>query len=610
MSGIAGYVGLEAGVVDEAVLRRMARQLEHRGPDGEGLAMHGRVGLVHRRLAVIDRASGVQPLRSVDGRHLIVYDGEVYNYRELREELIALGHAFSSRGDAEVVTAAWTQWGVSAFDRFNGVFAVAILDTATGEVTLVRDQFGGAPLYLGSDGSGRVAFASEIRAVIAAGVVPRRPDDRTVHRYLTLGIHDDTEHTFFDRVTRVLPGQLVVISPAGQVRRKTYTRLFHDLDWLATARRPYASAARAQLATETDAAIQRRLVSDLPVGAGLGTAVTGSAAVAGCAYRLDVHKVRLDPARLADDLPDFVRTQQEPVAALAAYTDYCAIREARAQVTVLLSGAATGDRPGIERPGPPLALADRIRRRRRPTGVAGLLAADFAAAYPAGDEPGASAEELFRCRLAAQLRYEDRNALRFSVQRRLPLLDPYLLRLQWSLDRRTAAPPRLPAVEPRALAELACEVLDSPSFNARPYADRAAVVSSYQSYLDGRPVADPALFWRLLNLELWLREFVDRDPSAPPASTFVHHYPKAAPAASERSSEASDAVGISASERSSEASDAVGISASERSSAEEPLRLASVAEGSDAVGITAAPVSPAPAASTGLASAGQGTNPG
>jgi asparagine synthase (glutamine-hydrolysing) len=562
MSGIAGYVGLEAGVVDEAVLRRMARQLEHRGPDGEGLAVHGRVGLVHRRLAVIDRASGGQPLRSADGRFLIVYDGEVYNYRELREELIARGHTFTSRGDAEVVAAAWTQWGVSAFDRFNGVFAAAVLDTVTGEVTLARDPFGGAPLYLVSDGSGRVAFASEIRAVIAAGVVPRRPDDRTVHRYLTLGIHDDTEHTFFDRVSRVLPGQLVVISPAGQVRRKTYTRLFHDLDWLATTRRPYASAARAQLAAETDAAIQRRLVSDLPVGVGLGAAVAGSAAVAGCAYRLEVYKVRIDPTRLTDDLPDFVRTQQEPVAALAAYTDYCAIREARAQVTVLLSGAATGDRPGSQRPAPPLALAGRIRRRRT-TGAGDLLAADFLAAHPgggetprsgAGEEPGGSAEELFRCRLAAQLRYEDRNALRFSVRRRLPLLDPYLLRLQWSLDRRTAAPPGLPAVDPRAFAELAREVLDSPSFTARPYADRAAVVSSYESYLEGRPVAEPALFWRLLNLELWLREFVDRDPTAPPASTFVHHYPKAAPAT--------------------------------------------------------APVSPAPAATTDLASAGQGTNPG
>ena len=106
MCGIGGYVGLAPGVVDEAVLRRMARQLEHRGPDGEGIVVRGRVGLVHRRLAVIDREGGEQPMRSPDGRYLMVYNGEVYNYRELRAELAGLGHPFLTRSDTEVVLAA------------------------------------------------------------------------------------------------------------------------------------------------------------------------------------------------------------------------------------------------------------------------------------------------------------------------------------------------------------------------------------------------------------------------------------------------------------------------------------------------------------------------
>jgi asparagine synthase (glutamine-hydrolysing) len=137
MCGIAGYLGISE-VWGVPVLRRMAAAQAHRGPDGEGVGTAGLVGLAHRRLAVIDRPGGAQPMRSADGRYLMVYNGEVYNYRELRAELSGLGHAFATAGDTEVVLASFAQWGAGAFDRFEGMFALAVADTATGRVVRPR----------------------------------------------------------------------------------------------------------------------------------------------------------------------------------------------------------------------------------------------------------------------------------------------------------------------------------------------------------------------------------------------------------------------------------------------------------------------------------------
>jgi asparagine synthase (glutamine-hydrolysing) len=140
MCGLAGYVGIPESEGLE-VLRRMAAAQHHRGPDGEGVLAAGRTGLAHRRLAVIDRPGGAQPVHSPDGRYALVYNGEVYNYRELRSELRRLGHGFRTAGDTEVVLAAWLRWGTAAFDRFEGMFALAIADLRTGAVVLARDHF-------------------------------------------------------------------------------------------------------------------------------------------------------------------------------------------------------------------------------------------------------------------------------------------------------------------------------------------------------------------------------------------------------------------------------------------------------------------------------------
>jgi asparagine synthase (glutamine-hydrolysing) len=626
MCGIAGYVGVppETG---RTTLSRMAQQMVHRGPDGEGIVAQDGFGLAHRRLAVIDRAGGTQPMRSADGRWLLVYNGEVYNYRELRAELIELGHTFTTRSDTEVVLAAWVQWGAGAFDRFNGMFALALADTVTGQVVLARDQFGIKPLYLAADGSGRVAFASEIRALLAAAIVPRRPDDVSIYRYLRFRIHDDTERTFFEGIRRVRPGQVVRIAPDGTVRRQEYTRLRYELDWLAAAPRRYDATAGRQVEAELTAAVRRRLVSDVPVGTALSGGLDSSTVVAiinrllgerdpetgavgavqrsfsavfpgqrndeeryvdavaaACRQPLEVHKVHPDADEFLEDLVDFVRTQEEPVISTGPYAQYCVMRRAAGRVTVMLDGQGADEMMAGYLPYFVVHLRQLVRQRRllrsaaelvgsagvlwrlvrfrvadalrgrRPVRPERLMAPDFVAAHPdqrldpvADDLKRRLVDDIFRVSLPALLRYEDRNTMRFSIEGRVPFLDPQLLKLLWGLDSsaiirrgwnkralRHATRQLLPPVVRRRrdkigfttpeeawfdrVKSFVYEVLSSESFGSRPYVDQRAVTAAFHAYLSGRTSAETMLFWRLVNLELWLREFIDNDPTVPLAT--------------------------------------------------------------------------------------------
>lgn len=168
MCGIAGVITTASQRVEREDLGRMARAIAHRGPDGEGIWVSdtGTVGLAHRRLAIIDISDrGHQPMASADGRYHIVYNGEVFNFLELRRELVALGSTFHSDSDTEVVVEAWRHWGSKMLLRFNGMWALAIHDRQTGAVFLARDRFGVKPLLYAQAG-GRLAFASEIRALL------------------------------------------------------------------------------------------------------------------------------------------------------------------------------------------------------------------------------------------------------------------------------------------------------------------------------------------------------------------------------------------------------------------------------------------------------------
>lgn len=540
-----------------------------------------------------------------EGRYVMVADGELYNRHDLARELRAGGSEVTADSDAEVILAAWQSWGPAGFERCDGAFAVAILDTETGELVLARDVFGIKPLYLAADGSGRVAFGSEPRAVLAAGVVPRRPDERSLYRYLRYGLHDDTERTFFDRVTRLLPGQLATVRPTGQVRRESYTQLRHELEWLSAEPRSYHRAVAAEVRDLLADSVRRRLAGRAPVGTvltgGLAPASvvatvdrllagadpdaaaagpvqhafsTGetdpryeAAVAAACESRLTVHKVPTDADRFRADLIDFVRTQQEPVATPDTYAGYCLARAARDQVSVLLS--ATGAAELLAGAHPYLLVRMReLRGQGRFPALGGLLArnagglrrgaardgemlgSEFAAAHPDPPPPEILddlkrrlADDLFQHQLPAMLRCQDRNTTRFSVETRAPFLDRRLVKLLSHLDtaaiagngwdqrvlRDTALLPGFARRHARAwrvlpppawcdqLPALAHEVFTSDTFAARPYFDRDAVVAALRE----RGTVDGEL-WRILNVELWLRQMIERDPTvAAPAPAAV-----------------------------------------------------------------------------------------
>src|SRR5512137_1149095 len=178
MCGIAGVLTLREGMPPPALddLTAMVGALRHRGPDEFGLYRDRRAGLGHARLSIIDLATGQQPLSNEDGTLWIAFNGEIFNYLELREELVALGHRFRTRSDTEVIVHAWEAWGEDAFRRFNGQFAIALWDAAREELILSRDRLGVRPLYLAEHG-GRLWFASEVKALFAgAPDLPRALD--------------------------------------------------------------------------------------------------------------------------------------------------------------------------------------------------------------------------------------------------------------------------------------------------------------------------------------------------------------------------------------------------------------------------------------------------
>jgi len=185
MCGLVGFVG----VVDDVLLKRMTKQLAHRGPDGEGFWIDKELGVHfgHRRLAIIDIAGGYQPMWNEDGTVGVVFNGQIYNHLQLRHELVQLGHVFqSSHSDTEVLVHGYEAWGHGLAERLNGMFAFAIIDRQAGRLYLARDRFGEKPLYW-SPVPGGIAFASELSALALHPNVSRSIDPRAPQKFFAHG---------------------------------------------------------------------------------------------------------------------------------------------------------------------------------------------------------------------------------------------------------------------------------------------------------------------------------------------------------------------------------------------------------------------------------------
>jgi len=227
MCGIAGVVSLrdDLSPPDLDRLGRMAGALQHRGPDEFGIYRDRRAGLSHARLSIIDLASGQQPLSNEDGTLWVVFNGEIFNYIELRDELVQFGHQFKTRSDTEVIVHAYEQWGDAAFRRLNGQWAIALWDSVRSQLVLARDPFGVRPLYVAQH-EGRLFFGSEVKAIfVGCPELPRRLDPNGLDQLFTFW-SPVAPQTVFDGIEELEPGTTSVYYPGGIRRSKCYEPSF------------------------------------------------------------------------------------------------------------------------------------------------------------------------------------------------------------------------------------------------------------------------------------------------------------------------------------------------------------------------------------------------
>jgi asparagine synthase (glutamine-hydrolysing) len=265
MCGICGIFDQSGSPIDRSLLDRMTSVIRHRGPDGDGQFVDREVGLGHRRLSIIDLGGGGQPIGNEDGSVQIVFNGEIYNFVELRKELEAFGHAFRTRSDTEVIVHAYEQWGMDCVKRFNGMFAFAIWDKAKRQLFLARDHLGIKPLYYVVIGN-RLLFASEIKALTKDSACPRNVDLEALAELFTFRSVPSPK-TLFKGIFKLPPGHLMRVS-------KNDIEIKRFWNWIPTLRKQWREE---ELIEEYQSlledAVHLQLRSDVPLGLFLSSGV-------------------------------------------------------------------------------------------------------------------------------------------------------------------------------------------------------------------------------------------------------------------------------------------------------------------------------------------------
>lgn len=374
MCGIAAIIGLNGYQPEQRRLEQMANSIRHRGPDDEGYYLNGRVGFAFRRLSILDLTpEGHQPMVSHNGRYVIIFNGEIYNYLEIREELRTKGHCFRSTGDTEVLLAAFCEWGEQCLGRLNGMWAFLIHDRTTGTVFGSRDRFGVKPLYL-HRAAEAIVLASELKAFAASGFY--RPDVNweTAAAFLLDGRLDEGRQTLYAGIEQVPAGHCFDIDAGGRMHVRPYWSLPTEND------APPNQAAE-RFAELFEDAVRLRLRSDVPVGVCLSGGLDSTAIICAMArqrpaevreqplYAFSFNPVEFDESKflgatiaqtgatlvpletggnqLWDRFAEVLRAQDEPVHSMTALVGYGLMQLARERgVTVVLNGQGADETIG------------------------------------------------------------------------------------------------------------------------------------------------------------------------------------------------------------------------------------------------------------------------
>ncbi len=371
MCGICGFYDPDNKLPEKAaLLQKMNSAQKHRGPDDEGVYLDGPVGLGHVRLSILDLScAGHQPMH-YGNRYTVVFNGEIYNFIELREELKQAGYIFHTNCDTEVLLAAYDHWGEACQSRFNGFWAFAVYDKQSGELFLSRDRYGVKPLYY-TELPGYLLFASEIKTLLTDARIPRRANDAAIFDYLVNGFVDCTEETFFDGVCRLEAGCCMRIDSQG----KKQFRRYYELPYRESLVEPVGCTMIREFRRLFEQSIALRLRADVPVGSCLSGGLDSSAIVCESNRQLramgggadqqtfsscytgdpnderkfmdaviektgvNAHFTYPTGDTLFEDLEHLIYTQDEPFVSTSMYAGYCVMRLAHEKgAKVLLDG--------------------------------------------------------------------------------------------------------------------------------------------------------------------------------------------------------------------------------------------------------------------------------
>lgn len=635
MCGIAGIFNLSGELINASTLKEMMSTIRHRGPDDEGFYLDGAIGLGHCRLSIIDLSStGHQPMSNEDETVWLVFNGEIYNFRSLREDLKVKGHSFRSSTDSEVIIHAYEQYGIECLSRFNGMWAFALWDRKKQRFFCARDRLGVKPFYYNFD-SRRFLFASEIKALLQDKSSKKEPNDQIIWDYLVKGYVDHTEDTFFSDIKQLLPAHYLFIE-----NKELSIYRYWDLDPNITLSNITDAEAARRFYELFEDSIRLHLQSDVPLGTCLSGGLDSSSIVcmtskllfnngltsnelisqqqktfSSCfedkqfderdfikevveQTKVDARYVFPDGTDLLDSMDTMIWHQDEPFPSVRLFSQWHVMKLAKENgITVLLDGQGAdellagyhffflkhfesllrklqfkrliGEVKSYSRlhSQPTLPIVKDLLRFVIPRRILNLrkyvlnrvgkreepypwLNKDYSRKHENNTtySPTVFSDSLklamynylSKYRLPSLLRYEDRNSMAFSLEARVPFLDHRLVEFVFSLPNtqimrngvtkfvlRKAMEELIPEkiqkrtdkmgfVVPedywlqKLNKEQILDIFTSRSFSERGYFNHPQLLKSYELYCTGHGNVDSSLVWRWVNLELWLRKFIDK----------------------------------------------------------------------------------------------------
>ena len=606
MCGINGFTW-----PDESLIARMNEASRYRGPDDRGAYVDDRVSLGTVRLAIIDlSADGHQPMTNEEGTLWISYNGEIYNFKEIREDLSERGHRFKSHTDTEVVLHAYESYGLACLNRFNGMWGLALYDKRRSELILCRDRFGVKPLYYCISERGLI-FSSMIGAILEHPVA-RRPYDRAVMEFLAYNLEQHADYTFFEGINSLLPGHLLIYNlETGDHRvEKWYTLQQQAPPDAATLRKQFVDS------------VKSHTVSDVPIGVCLSggidsTAITGAlndflpttfhtyslvapgSSVDESRYisevvrqtRTEPYFTTIDAEVFLNDVHDFVIAMEEPVTSLSAYAQYIVFKMAHGQkakvlldgqggdellagyvyyygyyfyelysgfkwVTLLKEMAATYKKFGNAFPHVLfgfLLLPEEMRYLLWKKKIVPWINVDFLEQlcgrkgdprWNRLDVKTNLTHTFFSTSIPHNLIWEDKSSMRWSIESRVPFMDVNFVETAMAIETeqllgngetkrlfKEAVADLLPdMIRNRTdkigfetpedaffrndkVVAFAKDILYSESFKKRPYWNWPIIDRLFRDHLAGKVDAGRTI-WKWINVELWLRAFVEDDSVA------------------------------------------------------------------------------------------------